>query len=58
MLTAGNVYNYYVNIEETKLITLSDKEQLKKYYASKPKILIRRIINRQDRLSVAYFDKN
>ena len=57
MLTAGNVYNYYVNIEETKLITLSDKEQLKKYYASKPKILIRRIINRQDRLSVAYFDK-
>jgi len=53
-LVKGNVYNYQLQIEETYLVSLDDKASLKPFYESGPKLLIRRIINRQDRLSVGY----
>lgn len=53
-LSIGNVYNYNLQIEETYYTSLDDNPSLKPFYDARPKILIRRIINRQDRLSVAY----
>lgn len=55
-LSKGNVYNYCLQIEESYYTDMSDKPSLKIFYEAKPKLLIRRIINRQDRLSVAYTD--
>ncbi len=56
-LADGNVYNYLLIKKETFLTDLSDKESLKKYYEAEPKLLIRRIVNRQDRLDVGYTDE-
>jgi len=56
-LEKGNVYNYSLVIDNTAIVDLSDKPSLKQFYQAEPKILIRRIINRQDRLSVAYTDE-
>jgi hypothetical protein len=56
-LEKGNVYNYILDIKEISLVDLSDKKSLRQFYAAEPKVLIRRIVNRQDRLSVAYTDK-
>lgn len=53
-LVRGNVYNYKLDIEETFLTSLEHKPSLKQFYEEEPKILIRRIVNRQDRLSVGY----
>jgi type II restriction/modification system DNA methylase subunit YeeA len=56
-LSKGNVYNYSLIIEATYITDLSDKQSLLQFYQAEQKLLIRRIINRQDRLSVAYCDK-
>jgi hypothetical protein len=56
-LEKGNVYNYHLEIEKTFFTSLEDKPSLKIFYEAKPKLLIRRIINRQDRLSVGYTEK-
>jgi len=56
-LEKGNVYNYSLVIENTSLVDLSDKLTLKQFYQAEPKVLIRRIVSRQDRLSVAYTEK-
>ncbi|HET8860735.1 DUF7149 domain-containing protein [Marivirga sp.] len=53
-LKEGNAYNYHLNIQETYLTSLEEMRNLIPFYGKKEKILIRRIINRQDRLSVAY----
>ncbi|MCH7962990.1 MAG: Eco57I restriction-modification methylase domain-containing protein [Bacteroidetes bacterium] len=53
-LSKGNVYNYSFQVEEIFYTSLEDKPSLKVFYESKPKLLIRRIVNRQDRLSVGY----
>jgi len=53
-LNKGNVYNYHLDIQETFFTSLEDKPSLKPFYEARPKLLIRRIINRQDRLSVAF----
>lgn len=44
-------------IEKTYNTDLSKKMNLIKFYQSEPKLLIRRIVNRQNRLSVAYTNK-
>jgi adenine-specific DNA-methyltransferase len=54
ILRKGNVYNYQLKVEETSTISLDDHSSLRRYYEAEPKILIRRIISRQNRLSVAY----
>jgi len=56
-LSKGNVYNYSLIKAEVYMISLSEMKSLKQFYEAEDKILIRRIINRQDRLSVAYCDE-
>jgi len=53
-LAKGNVYNYSLVKDKVYNTDLSDKRNLIQFYQAEPKILIRRIINRQDRLSVTY----
>lgn len=53
-LVKGQVQQYQFIVEELGFTDMHDKENLKSYYESVPKILIRRLINRQDRLTVAY----
>ena len=53
-LSKGNVYNYCLVKEKTYFTDLSNKKNLIPFYQAEPKVLIRRIINRQDRLSVTY----
>jgi hypothetical protein len=56
-LKEGNAYNYCFNILETYPTSLRGMESLLPFYEKKEKILIRRIINRQDRLTVGFTDK-
>lgn len=56
-LAKGNVYNYCLVKNSVYNTDLSDKRNLIQFYLAEPKILIRRIINRQDRLSVTYCDE-
>jgi hypothetical protein len=56
-LAEGNVYNYMLQVIETYYISLEDRPSLKPFYEASPKLLIRRIVNRQDRLSVAYTNR-
>lgn len=56
-LEKGNAYNYLLVKESTCSVDMSDKPSLVSFYQAEPKVLIRRIINRQDRLSVAYTEE-
>lgn len=56
-LEKGNVFNYQLKIEKIYKTDISDKKNLKQFYQEEPKVLIRRIINRQDRLTVGYCNK-
>ena len=56
-LKSGNAYNYCLVIEETYYTSLKGLESLLPFYEGKEKLLIRRIINRQDRLSVGYTEE-
>ncbi len=56
-LNKGNVYNYLLKVEDVYYTSLDDKPSLKKFYNADAKLLIRRIINRQDRLSVGYTEE-
>ena len=56
-LEKGNVYNYMLLKESVHLTSLKNHQSLIPFYNKEPKILIRRIINRQDRLSVGYCDE-
>jgi adenine-specific DNA-methyltransferase len=56
-LEKGNVYNYQLVTERIFQTTLHHKPSLKPFYEAEPKILIRRIINRQNRLSVGFTDQ-
>ncbi len=55
-LKRGNVYNYYLQVDELITVNMDEKPSLAHFYDSGEKVLIRRIINRQDRLSVGYTD--
>ena len=50
----GQVYRYDLQITETSVVTLEDKQSLKVFYNPQPKILLRRLVNRQDRLMAAF----
>lgn len=56
-LSKGNVYNYLLVKENVFQTDLSDKKSLTQFYEADPKILIRRIINRQNRLSVGFTEE-
>ena len=53
-LNGGNVYNYYLEVTDVYNTNLDSNPSLKRFYEAVPKLLIRRIINRQNRLSVGY----
>ncbi len=53
-LLKGQVYQYLFDVEEIAFTNMDDKQNLKKFYDDSPKILLRRLINRQDRLTVGY----
>jgi type I restriction-modification system DNA methylase subunit len=53
-LLKGQVYQYLFDVEEIAFTNMDDKQNLKKFYNDSPKILFRRLINRQDRLTVGY----
>lgn len=56
-LKTGNAYSYTLIINETFNTSLEDKVNLIPFYDKGEKILIRRIINRQDRLTVGFTDE-
>ncbi|MFL0683308.1 MAG: Eco57I restriction-modification methylase domain-containing protein, partial [Algoriphagus aquaeductus] len=56
-LSKGNVYNFCLVKDNIYNTDLADKKNLVQFYQAEPKILIRRIISRQDRLSVTYCDE-
>ena len=56
-LEKGQSRRYVFDIEHTVYTDLSNKVSLKPFYEKKPKLLIRRVINRQDKLMVAYTDQ-
>jgi len=53
----GQAYRYRVQIDSTSAADMRDFPSLKQFYEAEPKILIRRVINRQDRLDAAYFER-
>jgi type I restriction-modification system DNA methylase subunit len=56
-LEKGQVYRYAFDCEKVVYTDMNDKLSLRTFYEKHPKILIRRVINRQDRLMAAYTDK-
>jgi type I restriction-modification system DNA methylase subunit len=56
-LEKGQVYRYFLQQDKTTFANLSDKQSLVNFYTAEPKILIRRVISRQDRLLCAYFNE-
>lgn len=55
LFTDGEIARYHINIRETKKISLQSRQTLQQFYDTSDKILIRRIINRQDRLVVSFY---
>ena len=53
----GHIYQYQFIENEIGYTDMSSKNTLKQFYENIPKILIRRLINRQDRLTVSYTEK-
>jgi predicted type IV restriction endonuclease len=53
-LESGQVYRYDLSAEKISFTDMSDKPTLRAFYDTKPKVLIRRVINRQDRLMCAF----
>jgi len=56
-LLKGQAYRYVFDIQETCFTLLTEFPALRKFYDSGPKLLVRRLISRQDRILVAYTDK-
>jgi hypothetical protein len=53
----ARVYRYEFSAGPRTYAYLGEHPSLKKFYEAQPKVLVRRLINRQDRLDAAYFDK-
>ncbi len=53
-LVEGQVYQYLFLEDKIGYTDMSDKQSLTQFYEATPKILFRRLINRQDRLTVSY----
>lgn len=54
----AEINRYKLNLKEVKFTDFSEKESLEQFYLGEPKILIRRLISRQDRVLCSYTDKN
>lgn len=55
-LERGQVYRYFFEVVGTYLVDMSDHASLAPHYEAQPKILIRRVVSRDDRLLCAYYD--
>ncbi len=53
----AQAYRYDFAVEESSFAYMRDNPSLKQFYEAEPKILIRRIINRQDRLDACYCEE-
>jgi hypothetical protein len=53
----AQAYRYDFVVEERSFAYMRDNPSLKQFYEAEPKILIRRIINRQDRLDACFCDE-
>ena len=53
-LEKGQVHRFSLDIQETSFVDMSDKTSLIQFYKKGPKILIRRVISRQDRILATY----
>jgi hypothetical protein len=53
----AQAHRYQVKIDSTSAADMRDFPSLKQFYEAAPKILIRRVINRQDRLDASYFER-
>jgi len=56
-LEKGQARRYYLEKQKIASTDMIDKPSLKRFYEAMPKLLIRRVISRQDRLLVAYTDE-
>jgi len=56
-LESGQVYRYAFIKDNIAFTDMQDKSSLRPFYEAKPKLLIRRVINRQDRLMCAFTDE-
>jgi len=56
-LYKGNVYNYLLAKDTIYATDLKNNKSLMHFYQAEPKVLIRRLVNRQDRLSVGYTEE-
>jgi len=56
-LQKGQARRYYLEVDDLLYADMSDKPSLERFYAGIPKLLIRRVISRQDRLLFAFTDK-
>ena len=56
-LMKGQVYRYALTVEALTYTDMSVHKNLCQFYDATPKLLIRRVINRQDRLMATYDDK-
>jgi len=56
-LEKGQVYRYRLEVDAISYADMSDKQSLRRFYENEPKLLIRRVINRQDRLMATFFDE-
>ena len=53
----GQVYRYQLDIQEVLYTNLDDRPSLKKFYEKTPKILVRRVVSRKDRLMATSFEE-
>jgi len=53
----AQAYRYDFFVQERSFACMRDNPSLKQFYEAEPKILIRRIINRQDRLDACFCDE-
>lgn len=56
-LEEGQVYRYVLNVDKLSYAELNKNPSLKRYYEPQPKLLVRRIVNREDRLMATYTDQ-
>lgn len=56
-LAKGQARRYFLAVEDLQFTSMADKRSLTRFYAKGPKLLLRRVISRQDRLLVATTDR-
>jgi hypothetical protein len=56
-LAKGQVDRYEIDVDQVTQVDMREHSSLITYYEAEPKMLIRRLINRQDRLMATYYDK-